>query len=59
MERGGVGVDQEGMYWVLVWDMVSEDKVSVLLKMCVHQENMRVVFGRLWGLCKDLKPSKT
>jgi len=23
-----------------------------------HQENMRVVFGHLWGLWKDLKPSK-
>jgi hypothetical protein len=24
-----------------------------------HQENMRVVFGHLWGLWKDLKTSKT
>ena len=34
MERGGVGVDWEGMFGVLVWDMGSEDKVSVVLKMC-------------------------
>jgi len=25
----------------------------------LHQENMRVVFGHLWGLWKDLKTSKT
>ena len=34
MERGGAGVDREGMFSVQVCNMGSEDKVSVVLKMC-------------------------